>query len=125
MNKPDASRHAPDEIDHYLAALPDGVRLSLERLRGIIREVAPHCTERVSYGIPIFRLRKDLVGISAQKDHCSFHTMSPPLVATLAGSLQGVKLSGATIQFAVENPLPEELIRRIVRERMQEIAAIG
>ena len=123
MGKPDASRHAPEEIDAYLAALPDDMRASLERLRGIIRETAPACTERVSYRIPIFRLRKDLVGMSAHKNHCSLHSMSPPLVEAMAEELKGVTVSGATLHFTPEDPLPKELVERIVQERMKEVGA--
>jgi uncharacterized protein YdhG (YjbR/CyaY superfamily) len=97
MSKPKPSRHAPEEIDAYLADLPDEVRASLERVRGIVRAAAPECTERVSYGIPIFRLGKDLVGLSAQKNHCSLHSMSPALMKTMAGELKVVKVSGATV----------------------------
>jgi len=120
MSKKDASRHAPEEIDAYLGALPDDIRSSLERVRSIIRETAPDCTERVSYQIPIFRLRKDLLGMSAQKNHCSLHTMSPPLMKAMAQELKGVKVSGATIHFTPEKPLPRDLIQRIVRERKKE-----
>ena len=121
MGKPSASRHAPEEIDAYLADLPDDVRSSLERVRAVIREAAPECTERVSYKIPIFRLTKDLMGMSASKNHCSLHTMSPPLVKAMAEELAGVKVSGATIHFTPENPLPKELIRRVAEERIKEI----
>ena len=121
MSKSDASRHAPEEIDAYLAALPDDIQSSLERVRSIIRETAPECTERVSYKIPIFRLRKDLVGMSAQKHHCSLHSMSPSLMKAMAEELKGVKVSGATIHFTPENPLPGELVERIVRKPMKEV----
>ena len=121
MSRANTSRHAPEEIDAYLVALPDDVRASLERVRSIIREIAPECTERVSYRIPIFRLRKDLVGMSAQKNHCSLHSMSPPLIEAMAEELKDVKISGATVHFTPENPLPKELIERIVRERMKEV----
>jgi uncharacterized protein YdhG (YjbR/CyaY superfamily) len=121
MSKTNTSRHAPEEVDGYLAALPDDVQASLERVRRIIRETAPECTERVSYGIPIFRKRRDLVGMSAHKDHCSLHSMSPPLMKALADELRGVKVSGATVHFTPEDPLPLELIQRIVRERMKEV----
>jgi uncharacterized protein YdhG (YjbR/CyaY superfamily) len=120
MGKSAASRHAPEEIDAYLAALPDDVRTSLERVRTIIRATAPVCTERVSYKIPIFRLGKDLVGISAQKNQCALHTMSPALTAAMADDLEGVKVSGATIHFTPDNPLPQALIEKIVRARMTE-----
>jgi uncharacterized protein YdhG (YjbR/CyaY superfamily) len=123
--KPKPSRHAPDEIDAYLAPLPEDVCSALERVRGIVRETAPRCTERVSYGIPIFRLGKDLVGISAQKTHCSLHSMSPPLMKAMAEELKGVKVSGATLHFAPDEPLPSELIVRIVQERMRELGIPG
>ena len=121
MSKAAVSRHAPEEIDACLEALPDDVRAALERVRGIIRQTAPECTERVSYKIPIFRLRKDLVGMSAQKNHCALHSMSPPLMVAMAEELEGVKVSGATIHFTPEDPLSRELIEKIVRERMVEV----
>jgi uncharacterized protein YdhG (YjbR/CyaY superfamily) len=125
MSKAKPSRHAPGEIDAYLADLPDEVRSSLERMRGIIRDTAPDCTERVSYGIPVFRLGKDLVGLSAQKDHCSLHSMSPALMKAMAEELKGkgVRVSGATVHFTLEDPLPRKLVERIVRERMKELGA--
>ncbi len=106
MSKSKPSRHASEEIDAYLAALPSDIRSSLERVRNIIRETAPECTERVSYKIPIFRLGKDLVGMSAQKNHCALHSMSPSLMKAMAEELKGVKVSGATIHFTPEKPLP-------------------
>ena len=120
MSRPKASRHAPEEIDAYLAALPEDHRSALEQVRGIIRETAAECTERVSYGIPIFRLGKDLVGISAHKSHCSLHSMSPPLMVAMAKELAGIRVSGATIHFTPASPLPKELVQKIVRERMKE-----
>jgi uncharacterized protein YdhG (YjbR/CyaY superfamily) len=123
MSKADASRHAPQEVDAYLAALPDADRAALERVRDIIREVAPECTERISYRIPIFRLQKDLVGLSAHPDHCALHVMSPPLMKALAADLDGVTVSGATIHFTPEAPLPRALIEKVVRERMKEIGS--
>ena len=123
MSKPTASRHAPEEIDAYLAALPDDVRSSLERVRSIVREAAPDCTERVSYRIPIFRLGKDLVGMAAHKNHCSLHSMSPSLMTTMSEQLKGVRVSGATIHFTPEDPLPRGLIKSIVRERIREVGS--
>ena len=121
--KPDASRHAPEEIDAYLAKVPSDMRACLEQVRNTVRQTASECTERVSYGIPIFRLRRDLVGISAQKHHCSLHTMSPSLMKVMAEDLKDVKVSGATIHFTPADPLPGALLERIVRERMTEVGA--
>jgi uncharacterized protein YdhG (YjbR/CyaY superfamily) len=121
MAKVDASRHAPDEIDAYLAPLSEAERAALERVRMIVRETAPDRTERVSYGIPIFRLNKDLVGMSAAKNHLSLHVMNPPFLKSMADELAGIKVSGATIHFMAEKPLPEDLWVRIVRARVEEL----
>lgn len=121
MSKSGASRHAPEEVDAFLAALPEEPRADLERVRGLVHEVAPGCTERVSYGIPIFRLGKDLVGMSAHKHHCALHTMSPGLMKRMADELGDVEVSGATIHFTREKPLSRELVERVVRERMKEL----
>lgn len=123
MARKETSRQAPEEVDAYLAKLPDDARTSLERVRNIIRETAPEATERVSYGIPIFRMRKDLVAVSAHKDHNSLHVMSFPLMEAMAEDLQGFTVSGATIQFTAESPLPKELIERVVRWRLEEDAS--
>lgn len=120
MSKADASRHAPEEVDAYLQALPDDVRAALQRVRSIIRETAPECTERVSYRIPIFRLKVDLVGMSAHESHCALHSMSPSLIKAMAEELRGLEVSGATIHFTPASPLSRELIAKIVRERMTE-----
>ena len=123
MSKPDTSRHAPQEIDAYLADLPDDIRAALVRVRSIVRETAPECTERVSYQIPVFRLGKDLVGLSAQRSHCALHSMSPPLMKAMSKKLKGmrIKVSGATIHFTPDKPLPKELIVKILRERIKEL----
>ena len=76
MSRPKPTRHAPAEVDAYLAAQAPAFRDTLEQLREIIIRVAPECTERVSYKIPIYRLKKDFVAISAAKKHIGFHTMS-------------------------------------------------
>ena len=122
MSNPNPSRHAPGEVDAYLGQMSEDVRACLQRVRAIIKQSAPACTERVSYGIPIFRLQTDLVGLSAQKKHCSLHTMSPQLVDGMADALIYVKVSGATIRFFPSNPLPAALIEAIVQARMAESA---
>ena len=121
MSKAKPSRHVPEEIDAYLFSLPDDIRSALERVRRIITETAPDCTERVSYRIPIFRLQRDLVGISSHKDHCSLHSMSPSLMSAMSEELEGLQVSGATIHFAPKEPLPTELVEQIVRERIKEL----
>lgn len=116
-----ADRDEPMEVTRYLESLSEEDRTCLDELRKIILQVVPEASQRVSYGIPIFRYKKDLVGISSQKSHCSLHTMSPDLMKRLKGELKGWKVSGATIQFDRHNLLSEELVKMILKERIKEM----
>jgi uncharacterized protein YdhG (YjbR/CyaY superfamily) len=120
MSDKNTDRNAPEEVDAYLAALPEDQRAALQSLREIVHKMAPACTERVSYGIPMFRLKRDLVGLSAHKKHVALHTLGPALAATIKAEFPTVTVSGATIQFTPASPLPREVVERVLRARMEE-----
>jgi len=122
MAEKNPSRQAPEEVDVYLDAFDEPVRAELNRMRRLIHDMAPDVTERVSYGIPIFRLGKDLVGLSVSENHCSLHTMSPALMKAMKEELHGrVRISGATLRFTIDKPVPDEVLREILRRRIVEI----
>jgi len=111
---------APKDTDEYIAMLPVAFRGTLEKLRALIQSLAPEAQEMISYQIPCFKYYYMLVGIGANKQYCSLYVMSPPLVAAMKEELKGLKVSGATIHFEPDAPLPVALIKKIVRARMQE-----
>jgi uncharacterized protein YdhG (YjbR/CyaY superfamily) len=114
----------PVAVDNYLAGLPEDERRALEELRRLVKSIVPGVRERISYGTAvIFAARHDLVGFVSQPKHLSFFTMSPDLAKTLAAEIKTThKLSGATIHFSADNPLPVSLVEKIVRERVKEDA---
>lgn len=122
MNKADPNRNAPEEVDRYLAELPARMRETLAELRGMLHTLVPHATERVSYGIPILRLKGDCLGFSATRDHCSLHLLSPQLAARLGQRFPDLRFSGATIHFTPELPLCPEILQEIIAARLQELA---
>jgi uncharacterized protein YdhG (YjbR/CyaY superfamily) len=114
-----------ESVDGYLELLPGEVRVALEKLRKIIKAATPGTTEVISYRIPVFKYEgRPLVGIGAAKKHCSFFTMSssmiPKLARMRARELKGYEVSGATIHFAPDKPLPTGLVTRLVKERIAE-----
>lgn len=126
MQKPakkNTYRNAPDEVDRYLAEVPIEYRAVLEQVREIVRELVPEAAERVSYGVPIFRLNKDLLGYGANKKYCSIYAMSASLLARQKEAFEGFELSGTTIHFHPDKPLTREMIELIVRERCKELQA--
>jgi len=111
----------PKTIDEYLASLGDEQRAALERLRRIIREVAPDAEECISYRLPAFRLSgKMLVAFGARPNHLAFYPMSDSTVAVFKDELKDYQTSKGTIRFQADHPLPDDLVRKLVESRIVE-----
>ena len=119
------SKNDPAAVDAYLASLPVGERETLQTLRSLIKETVPKVEERISYGTAVmFSRGPDLFGFVAQRKHLSFLTASPKLAAAMKDEIARThKVSGATIHFSPEEPLPAALVKKIVRARVRENAA--
>ncbi len=109
----------PTTVDEYIEMVHNPeARQALTRLREIIRDEAPEAEELISYRIPLYKLNGMLIGFAAFKNHCSLfpgHT-----VRDFEDQLKDFKISKGTIQFKPNNPVPEELVRAIVRARKLE-----
>lgn len=112
-------RTVATDINAYLTPLPRATRSALSRLRRIIRQAAPQATEVISYQIPTFKLNGFLVAFAAFPRHCSLFVGKGVLKAH-ARHLRAFDWSAATIHFTPEKPLPETLVRRLVRARIAE-----
>ena len=107
-------------IDDYLACQPERERELLEHLRQIIRDTAPEAEEVISYGIPAFKYQGMLVYFAAYKNHCSLFAGNGALTEQMKEVLKTYKTSKGTIQFTLEKPLPDDLVKQIVITRMKE-----
>lgn len=107
--------------DAYLAKVPAAFRSALETLRRIIRGAAPEAIECMSYGLPAFRHEgRPLVAYGAAREHCALYPMSAKTIAAHAADLEGFATSKGTIRFEIERPLPEALVRKLVKARIAE-----
>jgi uncharacterized protein YdhG (YjbR/CyaY superfamily) len=113
----------PTSIDEYLAPLGDKERLALDKLRRAIQEAAPEAEECISYGVPAFRLDGMLVGFGASAKHCSFFLMNGSTVDDHKTLLKGYDTSKGTIRFPAAKPLPQALVKKLVKARLAENAA--
>ena len=108
-------------IDDYLKDLPSVQREQLERIRKIVKRTVPEAEEVITYGMPGFKYKtKYLVGFNAFKDHLSFFPASHP-IEVLQSKLHDFKLSKGTIQFTVERPIPEALLKELLLIRAEDI----
>jgi uncharacterized protein YdhG (YjbR/CyaY superfamily) len=109
----------PAPVAQYLATVPGDRVAALLALRAAILDVVPEpAQERYSYGIITVNHGGGVVGYGATDHHCALYVMDPPLVARLMPELTGFDASGGTIRFQPDHPLPEDLVHRIVAERV-------
>jgi uncharacterized protein YdhG (YjbR/CyaY superfamily) len=107
-------------VDDYLNNLPPEVKTALENLRKTIKATAPMAEEVISYQIPTYKHNGALVHFMAHKNYCSFIVVNKSILETFKEDLKDYDCTGTTIHFTVKNPLPEELIEKIVKERIRQ-----
>jgi uncharacterized protein YdhG (YjbR/CyaY superfamily) len=108
-------------VDDYLSAIPKPSRGALEKLRATIKSVVPGAAEGISYGIVVLKHRgKGLVGLGATDNHCSFYLMSTTIIPAFKSELKGFEAKGGTIHFSVQKPLPDALVKKLVKARISE-----
>jgi uncharacterized protein YdhG (YjbR/CyaY superfamily) len=115
------SKVAAKTVDEYLAGVPEPARSTLQHLRDVIRAAVPkETTEVISYGIPMFKFNGMLVGYAAFKKHCSLFPTGSGVLDLFEEELRGYRTSKGTIQFPADQPLPDALVRKIVKARVKE-----
>ncbi|HWQ65793.1 MAG TPA: DUF1801 domain-containing protein [Methanospirillum sp.] len=108
------------DIDAYLASVPENDRIVLEDLRRIIRSAAPEAKEGISYRIPVFTYHGPLVFFAAFKNHLGLYVVNALILDQFKEELTPYKVSGTTIHFSAKNPLPADLVIKIVNARMRD-----
>lgn len=121
MRKTNPDERGLEDVEKYLAAVPEPARGTLQALRKAIRAAAPPQAEEViSYGMPGFRYQGGLVVYAAFKKHCSLFPMSSLVFKRLAKELKPYRSSTGTLQFPLDEPLSAALVKRIVKTRVEE-----
>jgi uncharacterized protein YdhG (YjbR/CyaY superfamily) len=114
-------RSKATSIDEYIAEFPNGTQAVLRRVRRVIRDAAPEATETISYAIPTFDLDgRHLVHFAGYERHLGFYPTASG-IASFKEELGGYKNAKGSVQFPLDEPLPEDLIRRIVEFRVREV----
>ncbi len=106
-------------IDAYIASFPKDIQERLNALRAAIRAAAPQAEETISYQMPTFRLKGNLVHFAAHKNHIGFYP-TPSGRAAFQDELSAYKGAKGSVQFPLDQPLPLDLVQRIVRFRVEE-----
>jgi uncharacterized protein YdhG (YjbR/CyaY superfamily) len=106
-------------IDEYIATFPVETQKILQELRATIKGCAPEATEKISYQMPTFHLNGNLVHFAAWKRHIGFYP-APSGTEEFKQELSKYEGAKGSIKFPIDEPLPLELISRIVKFRVAE-----
>jgi uncharacterized protein YdhG (YjbR/CyaY superfamily) len=115
----DEEKAAYNSIDEYIATFPADKQALLEEVRATIRAAAPGAEERISYQMPAFAQNGNLVYFSALKNHIGFYPTGSG-IAAFKDELSGYETSKGSVKFPIGEPLPLDLISRIVRYRVAQ-----
>jgi uncharacterized protein YdhG (YjbR/CyaY superfamily) len=107
-------------IDAYLAAMPGEKRTVLEALRERIKAVVPNAEEVVSYGIPAFSVEgRVVIGFKANKSDYAIYPFSGGAAERFPEELTGRAVTSGSIHFVPDDPIPDDLLRRVIEWRIQ------
>ena len=122
------NQRAPQNIDEYIATFPKDGQELLEKIRWTIRKAAPAAGEKISYQIPTFTLKGNLVHFAAYKRHIGFYPGSAA-IKKFQNELSDYKGAKGSVQFPLDKPIPFALIGKItkfrVKENLEKAAAKG
>ena len=110
---------APQTIDEYIAGFPADVQEVLQKIRMTIHEAAPEAREKISYQMPTFYLNGNLVHFAAFKEHIGFYPV-PTGIEKFKKELSVYKQGKGSVQFSLDQPMPYDLITKIVKFRVEE-----
>ncbi|MNE92324.1 hypothetical protein D3C80_1900350 [compost metagenome] len=106
-------------MDEYIEQAAPEVRELLQEIRNVIHEAAPEATEKISYQMPTFDLYGNLVHFAAFKKHIGFYP-APRGIEAFKEELSVYKGAKGSVQFPLDQPMPYDLISRIVKFRAAE-----
>jgi uncharacterized protein YdhG (YjbR/CyaY superfamily) len=109
----------PTSIDQYIDEAPKEVQEKLKSLRAVIKSEVPDAEERIAYAMPTFSQNGNLVHFAYFKNHIGFFP-TPSGIENFKEELAKYKTSKGTVQFPLDEEIPMDLVREIVRFRLKE-----
>lgn len=109
----------PVNVDEYIAGFPNDVQEVLEKIRMTIHKAAPDAKEKISYSMPAFEQNGTVVYFAAFKNHIGLYAL-PSGHEEFKKALSKYKSGKGSVQFPLNQPMPYDLITKIVKFRVKE-----
>lgn len=111
----------PKSTDEYISSFPEETQILLQEVRETIKNAAPNANESISYGMPAYKLNgKVLVYFAGYKNHIGFYA-TPTGHTEFTEELAKYKQGKGSVQFPINEPMPLDLITKIVKFRVSEV----
>ncbi len=109
-----------ETIDEYIQQFPNDIREKLTELRRVILKAAPESTEKISYKMPTFYWKENLIYFAAYNNHIGIYPTSKPIIH-FREELKNYKSSKGAFQIPLNQEIPKELIEKIVTFRIESV----
>jgi uncharacterized protein YdhG (YjbR/CyaY superfamily) len=114
------------EFSDYIASLDGPERDAVEHVRARALELVPDAEEGMSYGMAALRYHgSPLVSARVAAKHIGLYPFSPVAIEVVAPDLPGYSLAKGTVRYTPDNPLPDDVLDRLVLLRRDEIDAMN
>ena len=101
----DTNRNNPKTIDEYITGFPIDIQEILKKIKKTIREAAPDAEVAISYQMPAFKLKGNLVYFAAFKKHFGFYPISSG-IEKFKKELSVYEQGKGSVQFPLDQPIP-------------------
>ncbi len=109
-------------VTTYITQFESDIRGRLAAMRKVITDIAPEAVESFSYGMPAYKLRgKPLVYFAGFPHHIGFYA-TPNGHESFKKEFAPYKQGKGSVQFPLDQPLPLELVKKVVRFRVQQLS---
>lgn len=110
----------PKDIDEYIAGFPPDIQAILEQIRATIRAAAPAAEEAIAYRMPTFKQHGYLIFFAAFKRHIGMYGNVGPAIEAFKDELSAYATPKGALKFPYDQPIPLDLIGKIVTLRVAE-----
>lgn len=114
------SKTKPTTVTEYISAAPKRAQKKLREIRAVLKNVAPHATEKLKWGSRAFEEKRILFAFSAFRSHLNFFPTHPAMVP-FKKELAEYTTGKDTVPFPYDKPLPKTLIRKIAAYRLKQV----
>lgn len=114
-------KESPESVEAYLLQFPQEVQVKLRQLQAVLREELPDAEEVISYQMPTFRQTYNILHYAAYSKHIGFYPAPSGITGIDETRIAPYRHAKGTLHFALDKPLPVDLIRDIARLRLSEV----